>query len=86
MFPAELWRGKATVASVLEAVSDALSGGVEQALQRAVTAGDGDEPFSERTLGRWLKRTIDRVPVAAVALNFPAGQRLSPLPQSSKTS
>lgn len=72
MFPAELWRGKATVSSVLEAVSDAISGGVDYALQRAMSTGDGDEPFSERTLRRWIKRTIDRVPVAGVSLNFPS--------------
>ena len=72
LFPAELWRGRATVSSVLEAVSDAINGGIEHALQRAVAAGDGDEPFSERTLRRWIKRTTDRVPVASASLNFPS--------------
>jgi hypothetical protein len=73
LFPAELWRGKATVSSVLGAVWDAVSVGVEQALQRAVTAGDGDEPFSERTLRRWIGRARQRVPVACASLGFPAG-------------
>jgi hypothetical protein len=71
MFPAELWRGKATVSSVLEAVSDALGGGVEHALQRVVAAGDGHESVSERTLRRWIRRAADRVPVAAASLDFP---------------
>ena len=78
LFPAELWRGRATVSSVMEAVSDAIIGGVEYALQRAVATGDGDEPFSERTLRRWIKRTGDRVSVASVALNFPSDSDQSP--------
>jgi hypothetical protein len=71
MFPAELWRGRATVSSVLEAVSDALGGGVEHALQRVVAAGDGHDSVSERTLRRWIRRAADRVPVASASLNFP---------------
>jgi len=71
LFPAELWRGRATISSVLEAVSDAINGGVEYALQRATATGDGDEPFSERTLRRWIKRTVDRLPVAGMSLNIP---------------
>lgn len=71
LFPAELWAGRTTISSVLEAVSDAINGGVEHTLQRATAAGDGDEPFSERTLRRWIKRATDRVPVAAVSLNLP---------------
>ena len=72
LFPADLWRGKATVSSVLGVVWDAISVGVEQALQRAVAAGDGDEPFSERTLRRWIKRLVDRMPLAWGSLNFSA--------------
>lgn len=71
LYPAELWRGRATVSSVLDAVSDAIGGGVDYALQRATSAGDGDEPFSERTLRRWIKRTGNRVPVASASLNIP---------------
>jgi len=77
VFPAELWRGRATVSSVLEAVSDAINGGIDHALQRAMSTGDGDEPFSERTLRRWLKRTVDRVPVAAASLDFPSDRGVS---------
>ncbi len=79
LFPAELWRGRATVSSVLEAVSSAINGGVEQALQQAVSAGDGDEPFSERTLRRWIKRAGDRAPVASATLNFPLGAGRPPV-------
>jgi len=78
LFPAELWRGRATVSSVLEAVSDAIGGGVEHALQQATSTGDGDEPFSERTLRRWIKRTAGRVPVASASLNFPSDSGKSP--------
>lgn len=77
LFPADLWRGKATVSSVLETVSEAINIGVGMALQRATSSGDGDEPFSERTLRRWIKRAFDRVPVAAVALNFPPDNGVS---------
>jgi len=73
LFPAELWRGRATVSSVLETVSNAMSCGVDYALQQAAATGDGDEPFSERSLRRWIKRTGDRVPVASAALNLPSG-------------
>jgi len=75
LFPAELWRGRATISSVLEAVSDAIDDGVESALQRAVDATDGDQPFSERTLRRWIKRAAARVPVASAALKFSLGDR-----------
>ncbi len=76
LFPAELWRGRSTISSVLETVSNAISGDVEQSLQWAMAAGDGDEPVSERSIRRWIKRTVDRVPVASASLNFPsdAGQ------------
>jgi len=77
LFPAELWSGRATVASVLEAVSDALSSGVEHSLQRVVAAGDGHESVSERALRRWIKRTCDRVPVAAASLDFPSDRGVS---------
>ena len=70
LFPAELWRGRATVSSVLESVSDAIDGGIESALQHAVDAADGDEPISERTLRRWIKRATARVPVVASAMDF----------------
>jgi hypothetical protein len=63
---------------VLEAVSDAIDGGVESALQRTVDATDGDQPFSERTLRRWIKRATARVPVASAALRFPLGGRHRP--------
>ena len=72
LFPAELWRGRATVSSVMETVLDAMDGGAKHAMQRATANGDGDEPFSERTLRRWIKRAGDRVPIASAALNFPS--------------
>jgi hypothetical protein len=72
LFPAELWRGRATVSSVLEAVHDAAVAGIGSALQWAMQAGDGDEPVSDRSLRRWAKRTAARVPLASAQLGFPA--------------
>lgn len=76
--PAELWRGRATVTSVLTTVVHAVEGGIEAALEWAMQSGDGDETVSERTVRRWLKRADDRVPVAAATLVFPSAVGLSP--------
>ena len=70
LMPAELWRGRATVTSVLTMVARAITGGVEHALEWAMQSGDGDETVSERTARRWLRRAEDRVPVATAALDF----------------
>lgn len=77
LMPAELWRGRATVTSVLATVATAATGGVEHALEWAMQSGDGDETVSERTVRRWLRRVKDRVPVATAALDFPLATDLS---------
>ncbi len=70
LHPAELWRGKAIVSSVLEASSIVLAGGLSEALQWATLKGNGEEPVSERTLRRWVKRISDHFPIAATALSL----------------
>ncbi len=78
LHPAELWRGKATITSTLEVSSIAAKDGLDEALQWVTLAGDGDEVISERTLRRWLKRTVDQVPIASEALNFSLPSREPP--------
>ena len=68
IYPAELWRGRSTVTSVLETVFHAIDGGIELALQRVMNAGDGTETVSERSVRRWVKRVGTRLPVAAGVL------------------
>lgn len=70
LFPAELWRGRATVTSVLQTVAHAVADGLEHALGWAMAAGPGDELVSERTARRWLKRARGRVPVAERTLGL----------------
>lgn len=78
LFPCELWRGKATLTSTLEAVSVTSIDGVSCALQWCIQGrDDGHEPVSERTIRRWTKRASSRVPVATAILGVPhaAGNR-----------
>jgi hypothetical protein len=53
LFPSELWRGRATVGSVLETVVHVLREGIEQAHEWTVFAGTGEPVVSRRTLRRW---------------------------------
>ena len=55
---------------MLDFASDAIRHGISSTMQRAVNAADGDEPFSECTLRRWIKRATARVPVAASGLDL----------------
>jgi hypothetical protein len=68
IYPAELWRGRGTVTSVLETVFHVIDDGIELALQRVMDAGDGTETVSERSVRRWVKRVGNRLPVAARVL------------------
>jgi hypothetical protein len=61
LMPAALWRGRATVRSVLESVSRLVSEGIDGALRWSGDAWEGEEPFSERTLRRWLGLVRSRV-------------------------
>jgi len=59
--PADLWRGRSTVGSVLQAVVHVLREGVGPALEWAAYAGAGEEPVSERSLRRWKRITQRRL-------------------------
>ena len=72
LFPAELWRGRATIPSVVATTLRAVRGGLDHSLQWAMEAGDGDETVSERTVRRWVRRTMGRVSVATATLGFPS--------------
>lgn len=68
LMPAELWRGRTTVSSVLETVARSERDGVEAALDWTSYAADGDTPVSERTLIRWRSLVRSRVVGAALAV------------------
>ena len=70
IYPAELWRGRSTVTSILETAFLAIDEGIELALQRVMDAGDGTDTVSERSVRRWVKRVGNRIPVAAKALDL----------------
>lgn len=53
LFPAEVWRGRFTISSVLEAVVRVHRDGVEAAGEWALYGGTGEEMVSDRTLRRW---------------------------------
>jgi hypothetical protein len=53
LVPAEVWRGRFTISSVLEAVVRVHRDGVEDAGEWAMLGGAGDEMVSDRTLRRW---------------------------------
>ena len=67
VMPADLWRGRFTVSSVLETVVHVLCDGVGEALEWTSLAGCGEELVSERTLRRWKKLTISRLIGSALA-------------------
>lgn len=80
VFPADLWRGRCTVSSVIEAVAQAESAGVESAWEWARVAGRGGPQVSRRSLRRW-KVALERrlVPGALSWLSdapWSAGDRL----------
>jgi hypothetical protein len=53
LFPAEVWRGRFTISSVIEAVARVHRDGVEATAEWALYGSTGEEPVSERTLRRW---------------------------------
>lgn len=53
LVPAEVWRGRFTISSVIEAVVRVHRDGVEAAGEWALLGGTGDEMVSDRTLRRW---------------------------------
>ena len=72
LVPAELWRGRFTISSVLETVVHVLRDGIETACEWTGHAGHGEELVSPRTLQRWRALVRQRVVGAALALVLPA--------------
>jgi hypothetical protein len=67
IMPADLWRGRSTVGSVLQTVVHVLREGVGPALEWAAYAGAGEEPVSERSVRRWKRITQRRLIGAALS-------------------
>jgi len=53
LVPAEIWRGRFTISSVVEAVARVHRDGIEGASEWALYGGTGEEMVSESTLRRW---------------------------------
>jgi hypothetical protein len=67
LMPAELWKGRATVSSVLETTVRVHRDGLQQAQDWTSYAGDGEEMVSERTLRRWRDLIAKRLVGSAFA-------------------
>jgi hypothetical protein len=65
--PADLWRGRFTVSSVIETVLHVVDDGLLAAQEWVLYGGDGDELVSERTLRRWRDLTRSRLIGSALA-------------------
>ncbi len=68
LVPGELWRGRFTITSVLEAVVHCLREGAGKACEWAWAAGTGEAIVSESSLRRW--RRIVRVRLVGSALSW----------------
>jgi hypothetical protein len=73
LMPAELWRGRFTLTSVVETVVHVLRDGVEAAHEWTGFAGTGETVVSRRTLRRW--RELARTRLIGSALSW-LGPRL----------
>jgi hypothetical protein len=71
LVPAEVWRGRFTISSVLEAVARVHRDGVEDAGEWALLGGTGDEMVSDRTLRRWREVVRTRLVGSAFSLLGP---------------
>ena len=65
--PADLWRGRSTVSSVIETVAHVVADGLAAAYDWTWQAGEGDAPVSECTLRRWRDLVRDRLIGSALA-------------------
>lgn len=73
LMPAELWRGRSTLTSVIETVARVFRDGVEAAHEWTSFAGTGETVVSRRTLRRW--RELVRTRLIGSALSW-LGPRL----------
>ena len=71
LVPAELWRGRCTIPSVLETVVHVVRDGLAAACEWTGLAGTGEEVVSPRTLERWRALTRQRVVGGALAWLLP---------------
>ena len=65
--PAELWRGRSTVSSVVESVCHLLGQGIAAAREWVLYGGEGEELLSDRTLYRWRDLVRSRLVGASLA-------------------
>lgn len=61
LMPGELWRGRFTITSVLEAVVHVVGEGVDRACEWAWAAGTGEAIVSESSLRRWHRIVRERL-------------------------
>jgi len=71
LVPAELWRGRFTIPSVIETVVHVVRDGIAAACEWTVQAGHGEELVSPRTLERWRALIRQRVVGGALAWLLP---------------
>jgi hypothetical protein len=71
LVPAELWRGRCTITSVLETVVRVVRDGLAAACEWTLQAGPGEELVSPRTLQRWRALVRRRVVGGALAWLLP---------------
>ena len=71
LVPAELWRGRFTITSVLETVVHVVRDGIAAACEWTSHAGHGEELVSPRTLERWRALIRQRVVGGALAWLLP---------------
>lgn len=71
LVPAELWRGRFTITSVIETVVHVVRDGIAAACDWTAQAGQGDELVSPRTLERWRSLVRQRVVGGALAWLLP---------------
>jgi hypothetical protein len=71
LVPAELWRGRFTITSVLETVVHVVRDGIEAACEWASHAGHGEELVSPRTLERWRSLIRQRLVGGALVWLLP---------------
>jgi hypothetical protein len=71
LMPAELWRGRSTLTSVVETVVHVFRDGVETAHEWTGFAGTGETVVSRRTLRRWRELVRTRLIGSALSLLGP---------------
>lgn len=61
LVPGELWRGRFTITSVVEAIVHVLREGVEKACEWAWAGGTGEAVVSKSSLSRWKRLVRERL-------------------------